>query len=123
MFGNHGGLWKSLGGFEKVWKPLQAFGRFREAKCVKEGIDFSFNMQPGCGDVSLVWEPGRVLEGSGRSWKVLGGFECMEGSRRLWEGAFLMKTVGFTMKNDDSGAQGWEAGEESGGGFLGVKER
>ena len=33
------------------------------------------------------------------------------------EGAFLMKTVGIIMKNYDSGAQGWEAVGESGGGF------
>ena len=33
------------------------------------------------------------------------------------EGAFLMKTVGFTMKNNDFGAQGWDAWGGSGGGF------
>ena len=29
----------------------------------------------------------------------------------------VMKTIDFIMQNNDSGAQAWEAGEESGSGF------
>ena len=58
----------------------------------------------------------KALEGPGRFW---GALNALEGDRGLWEGAFPLKTIGFIKKNDDSGRQGWEAGEESGGGFSG----